>query len=167
MRVTATDGGLEFPGDNGEINYRLKGVCAKTVVTWEFQAPVGGGDTHYSVMRGSLATLAIRQGKEQNFVPELYIEPADEAGESFAGTLETAFVPLAEKYPGIALEPCEGGWHVVIPASYRNGHEAHFGQVTENFLKYLKEGKLPDWEIPGMIAKYYIVTKGWEMSQEK
>ena len=163
----AVDGDNLNVYSNGEINYRLKGVCAKTVVTWEFQAPVGGGDTHYSVMRGSLATLAIRQGKEQNFVPELYIEPAAEAGETFTGTLETAFAPLAEKYPGIALEPCEGGWHVVIPASYRNGHEAHFGQVTENFLKYLKEGKLSEWEVPGMIAKYYVTTKGWEMSQGK
>ena len=45
-----------------------------------------------------------------------------------------------------------------IPAKYRVGHEAHFGQVTEHFLDYLKEGKLPDWEVPNMLAKYYTTT---------
>ena len=67
----------------------------------------------------------------------------------------------------MALEPCGDGWHVVIPDSYRVGHEAHFGQVTENFLRYLSEGKLPDWEVPGMIAKYYTTTQAWKMAQSE
>ncbi|MDD4516484.1 putative oxidoreductase C-terminal domain-containing protein, partial [Massilibacteroides sp.] len=45
----------------------------------------------------------------------------------------------------------DGVWQIQIPAKYRVGHEAHFGQVTENFLQYLKDGKLPEWEVPNMI----------------
>src|SRR5690606_32730549 len=60
---------------NGEINYKLKGVHDKAVVIWNYQAPEGTGDTHFSIMKGSKANLVIRQGKEQNFKPVLYIEP--------------------------------------------------------------------------------------------
>ena len=55
----------------------------------------------------------------------------------------------------------------MIPDEYRVGHEAHFGQVTGNFLKYLSEGRLPEWEVPCMIAKYYTTTRGLQMAREK
>ena len=38
---------------NGEINYRLKGVHARVSVRWNYRAPDGTGDTHYSIMRGT------------------------------------------------------------------------------------------------------------------
>ena len=38
---------------NGEINYAIRGVHAKVSVIWNFEAPPGAGDTHYSVMRGT------------------------------------------------------------------------------------------------------------------
>ena len=50
---------------NGEINYTLKGIHARVSVIWNYQAPEGTGDTHYSVMRGSLANLEIKQGEEE------------------------------------------------------------------------------------------------------
>ncbi|WP_372936740.1 putative oxidoreductase C-terminal domain-containing protein, partial [Mariniphaga sediminis] len=34
---------------NGEINYKLKGIHAKVSVIWNYQAPEGAGDTHYSI----------------------------------------------------------------------------------------------------------------------
>jgi ABC-type branched-subunit amino acid transport system substrate-binding protein len=60
---------------NGEINYTVKGVHAKVSVIWNYKAPDGTGDTHYSIMRGTKANLVIRQGAEQQFKPTLYIEP--------------------------------------------------------------------------------------------
>ena len=66
---------------NGEINYRLKGIHAKTSVTWVYRSAEGGGDTHYSLMRGTKASLVIRQGADQGFRPELYIEPAETDGD--------------------------------------------------------------------------------------
>ena len=47
---------------------------------------------------------------------------------------------------------------IVIPGKYRVSHEEHFGQVMGRFLEYLKAGKLPEWEVPGMITKYYTTT---------
>ena len=36
--------------------------------------PSGGGDTHYSVMRGSKCDLIIKQGADEKYLPTLYIE---------------------------------------------------------------------------------------------
>ncbi|MDD4033361.1 MAG: putative oxidoreductase C-terminal domain-containing protein, partial [Bacteroidales bacterium] len=151
---------------NGDITYRLKGIYAKISVIWNFEAPEGAGDTHYSIMRGSLSNAIIRQGEEQNYQPRLYIEPA---GTSDLSTLETNLRNhlsiLSKKYPGIDLAKTEKGFEITIPDSYRIGHEGHFGQVTENFMKYLADGKLPEWEVPNMIAKYYTITKALEMAE--
>jgi hypothetical protein len=68
------------------------------------------------------------------------------------------------KYPGIELKKTVAGWEVIIPENYKEGHEAHFGRVAEKFLQYLKEGKLPHWEVPNMIAKYYTTTRALELA---
>ena len=149
---------------NGEINYTLKGVHAKIVVIWNFMPPEGAGDTHYSIMRGSKTNLIIRQGAEQGYVPTLYIEPiANDI--AFEKTLTDNLAKVQAKYPGIELKKLESGWEVLVPQKYHNGHEAHFGQVTERFLQYLVDGKLPDWETPNMITKYYTTSKALEVAK--
>jgi predicted dehydrogenase len=50
---------------NGEINYKLKGIHAKVSVIWNFQAPEGTGDTHYSIMRGTNATSPLNKAKKK------------------------------------------------------------------------------------------------------
>jgi len=151
---------------NGEMTYRLKDVIAKVVVIWNFEAPAGTGDTHFSIMRGSKADLVIRQGVEQGYKPELYIEPKG-AGEEYGQSVAAKFAELEKNYPGISLEKTDAGWKVAIPESYRNGHEAHFAQVTKNYLKYLSDGKLPEWEVPNMLAKYYTTTQAVKKSHEQ
>ncbi len=146
---------------NGEINYTIKGVHARVRVIWNFEAPEGSGDTHHSVMRGSRCQLEIRQGEPEGYQPTLYIMPTStDSPDQVRQDLDVAFQQVEAKYPGIALsEIDELTWQVKIPDSYKVGHEAHFGQVTEDFLDYLSEGSLPDWEIPNMIVKYYTTTE--------
>ncbi|MDR1864579.1 MAG: Gfo/Idh/MocA family oxidoreductase [Bacteroidales bacterium] len=149
---------------NGEINYRLKGKHVKVVVIWNYAAPEGAGDTHYSVMRGTKADLVIRQGAEQRYKPTLYIEPhANDA--AFETALTGQLAKVQAKYPDVGLQKNDAGWEVLVPEKYHNGHEAHFGQVTERFLQYLIDGKLPEWEVPNMIAKYYTTTRALEMAK--
>ncbi len=150
---------------NGEMNYTLKGVHARVIVKWDYRAPEGTGDTHYSIARGSKANLVIRQGAEENFKPVLYIEPVEAADkEAIAADMTRAFAAVTEKYPGVSIEPSAKGWQVVIPSNYAVGHEAHFAQVTEKYLQFLIDGKLPDWEVPNMLAKYYTTTRALEMA---
>ena len=152
---------------NGEINYRLKGIHAKVVVLWNFEAPEGTGDTHYSVMRGSQSELVIRQGKEQNYQPVLTIEPLPGVSDTaYQAGVKQALATLQKTYPGIDLKPVDKGWEVAIPARYHVGHEAHFGQVAEQFLSYLAKGALPDWEEPDMIAKYFTTTSALRLAMK-
>lgn len=150
---------------NGEINYTLRGVHAKTSVIWRYKAPEGTGDTHYSIMRGTKANLVIRQGKVENYKPTLYIEPVvkDPAYEQLLSAKTEA---LSTKYTGVKLSKSGNGWQVVISDKLREGHEAHFARVTEKFLEYLRNGNIPAWEVPNMIAKYYTTTKGLEKASD-
>ncbi|MDR2040162.1 MAG: Gfo/Idh/MocA family oxidoreductase [Bacteroidales bacterium] len=152
---------------NGEINYKLKGKHAKVVVIWNYMPPEGTGDTHYSTMRGTNANLIIRQGAEQAYRPTLYIEPVVKDIAAFETALNSNLKKIQTKYPGIEVKKLDAGWEVLVPEKYHNGHEAHFGQVTERYLQYLVDGKLPEWEVPNMIAKYYTTTKALEMAKGK
>jgi len=142
---------------NGEINYTIKGVHAKTAVTWNYKAPEGTGDTHYSIMRGTKANLVIRQGKEEQYQPVLYIEPTVN-DKMYNETLIKAVQKIAVRFPGIELIKTVKGWVLKIPDTLKEGHEAHFARVTENYLNYLKNNTMPAWEVPNMLAKYYTTT---------
>ena len=151
---------------NGEINYELRGIHAKVSVIWAYKAPEGAVDTHFSILRGTKANLVIRQGAEQNYKPALYIEPINKSDDSYEKILNEQVKLIQAKYPGVELKKIDAGWEVIIPEKYKEGHESHFARVMEKFLKYLKEGKLPDWEVPNMIAKYYTTTSALEMAAQ-
>ena len=147
---------------NGEINYKLKGVHAKVSVIWNFEAPEGTGDTHYSIMRGTKCNLTIKQGEKEGYKPQLYIEANPDVDlMEFAGYLYNAVQDLSSKYPGLKLKKLdENRWMVEIPEKFKVGHEAHFGQVAEKYLGFLVQGSMPGWEVPNMIVKYYTIMEG-------
>ena len=146
---------------NGAMTYRLKDIYIKVAVKWNFEAPPGGSDTHYSIARGSKADLIILQNKEQNYRPELFVQSKDPTVES---ALKQVVETLQTSYPGIELQKEKDRWQVMIPDKYRRGHEAHFAQVMEKYLGYLANDDLPAWEVPNMIAKYYTTTSAYKMA---
>lgn len=150
---------------NGEILYQLKGVWAKVSVTWNFIAPPGGGDTHFSVMRGSKCDLVIRQGAAEKYVPTLFIENIKGMTlKEFNSGLRKVLDVLP--YDSLGIQTLNNSLKILIPDKYRISHEEHFGQVTARFLEYLKAGRLPEWEIPGMITKYYTTTKALQLAKK-
>jgi predicted dehydrogenase len=150
---------------NGEMVYKLKDVYAKVSVEWNFVAPEGAGDTHYSVMRGTNCDLVIKQGAGEKYVPTLYVEKIKGSLPEFTKKLNEAIATLP--YQGITVEnAAKGTLKVVIPQNYRVTHEDHFGQVTAKFLEYLEAGKLPEWEVPGMITKYYTTTSALKLAKQ-
>ncbi|UBM57484.1 Gfo/Idh/MocA family oxidoreductase [Marinilongibacter aquaticus] len=146
---------------NGEMNYTVNGVHAKVSVIWNFEAPEGAGDTHYSIMRGTKANLIIKQGEEQNYKPTLYVELLDGQSEE---SIKAIFEELNKSYEGVTYTQNGQLLTVQIPDHYKEGHEAHFARVTEHYLKFLKEKNIPKWEIPNMIAKYYTTTEAYKMA---
>ncbi|HEX5025691.1 MAG TPA: putative oxidoreductase C-terminal domain-containing protein [Agriterribacter sp.] len=152
---------------NGEMNYTIKGKHVKIIARWDYKAEEGG-DSHHAIVKGSKAVLEIRQTKKENFKPVLYILPVDKKNPRvFDEAVQEAITKIVTTYPGVTVEKSGAEWKVVVPAKYDVGHEAHFGQVMERYLQYLKEGKLPDWEVPNMIAKYYTTTTALETASKK
>ena len=148
---------------NGEMNYTIKGKHAKVSVIWNYTAPEGTGDTHQSIMRGTKSDLIIKQGANENFKPTLYINSKDNKG--FESKLNLSISELQVEFPGIKAEKISDKvWKILVPDLLKIGHEAHFEQVTNNFLKYFKKGKLPDWEIPNMKAKYYTTIEAYKLA---
>lgn len=152
---------------NGEIIYQIKGVFAKVSVEWKYQAPPGGGDTHYSVMHGTKCDLVIKQGAEEKFLPTLYVENIKGSSvNDFTAKLKEAIATLP--YDSVQIESVsKNTLKVTVPKKYRVSHEEHFGQVTAKFLEYLKDGKLPEWEVPNMITKYYTTTSALKLAKGK
>jgi predicted dehydrogenase len=150
---------------NGEMNYKIKGKHAKVSVVWNFKAPEGTKDTHYSIMRGTKSDLIIKQGVEENYKTTLYIKPNEI--ENFENNLVTALNEIKGKFPGVASTKISDSlWKINVPEELKIGHEAHFGQVTSNFLTYLEKEELPVWEVPNMISKYYTTIEAYKMAQD-
>jgi len=159
-------GGKIHVYSNGEMIYQLKGIWAKVSVTWDFMPPAGGGDTHYSVMRGTKCDLVIRQGADEKFVPTLYVENIK--GSSLPEMNEKLKAALGQLPFDSLMTESSGNkaLKIFIPTKYRVSHEEHFGQVTRKFLEYMEAGKLPEWEVPGMITKYFTTTSALKLAKE-
>jgi predicted dehydrogenase len=149
---------------NGEMNYTLKNVHARVGIKWNYEAPEGTGDTHFAKMRGTKANILIKQGKEQNYKPVVYLEIPKSAS---VNDLQSAIVRLQSKFPGISIVKAGNLWELLIPEKYKVPHEEHFAEVVKNYLGYLKTGELPSWEIPNMLAKYYTTTQAAAMAKSK
>ncbi len=147
---------------NGEINFTVRGVHAKVSVVWNYEAPPGAADTHYSIMRGSRADLVIRQDAAQDYQPTLYVEPKEELSEA---AMTKTVVRLHDRFPGLYFTPVPEGYEIVVPPELRTGHEDHFGQVTEQYLRYLRQGGMPEWERVNMLTKYWVTTRGYGLSR--
>ena len=146
---------------NGEFNYALKGVNAKVKVTWNYAAKEGG-DTHYSIMKGTKANLEIRQGAAEKFTTQLFIQPKGNLTET---EIQAAFLVIKKKYEGIELLKQESDYQLIVPAKLRTNHESHFGEVMERFLKYYQTNNLPDWEVSNMLVKYFTTTQALEKAK--
>lgn len=150
---------------NGEMIYKLKDVYAKVSVEWNYMAPQGAGDTHFSLMHGSKCDLIIRQGADEKYVPTLYASNVRGSSmQDFTAMVKEAITTLP--FDSITVENVDKSTlKIVIPAKYRVSHEEHFGQVTGKYLEYLEAGKMPEWEVPNMITKYFTTTSGLKMAK--
>ena len=145
---------------NGEFTYQLRGVNAKVSVEWHFMPPQGTGDTHYSLMRGTKSEIVIRQGPAEGYKPRAGQDKA-----ALEKALAAAVAEFNKTYPGVAFKAEGDGWTMVVPQKYEIGHEAHFSQVMNMYLGWMKEGKQPSDYLPNMLVKYYTLAEAWKASR--
>jgi predicted dehydrogenase len=166
LSASVKDGKLEYYC-NTLVSYALRGIHTKLNVIWDWEPPSGAGDTHFAVYRGTRARIEVRQTRADRYLPELYIVPAAAATKpQILAAARAKVESLKKEYPGLGIEDLGAELRVTIPEALRVGHEAHFAQVTAGFLKYVRDPRtLPAWERPNMLAKYYVTTKGTELSR--
>lgn len=157
LRGELRDGQLPY-FCNTQVEYTVRGVHVKMNVLWGLEAEPGAGDTHLAVFRGSRSRVEVRQGRDEGYRPELYVVPnTAHVGDA----LRARVAQLQAHYPGVGLADLGGPFRVTIPDAYRVGHEAHFTEVTRQFLRYVQgEDRLPAWEKPNLLAKYHVTTHG-------
>jgi predicted dehydrogenase len=152
---------------NALVTYTLRGNHVGLNVIWDWEPAPGTGDTHFAYYRGSRAKVEIRQGTAERFRPELYVVP-NTAGEKAAvlAAVQARIAALQPQYPGTAVADQGAELRVTIPDALRVGHEEHFAQVTQRFLRYVRDrSTLPAWERPNMLAKYYVTTEGTRLAR--
>jgi predicted dehydrogenase len=154
---------------NTLVSYTLRGVHTKLNVIWDWEPAPGSGDTHYAFYKGSRATVEVRQTQADKLRPELYVKPATPGDRAqVLAAVRARIAALQKEYPGVTVEERGPEIHVAIPDTFRVGHEAHFAEVTREFLRMLRDRRaLPSWERPNMLAKYFVSTKGTELSHQQ
>ena len=167
LKKYVKDDSILLTHGNGSIDYTIKGIHSRITAKWTYDAPEGAGDTYYALLKGTKANLEIKQGADENWKATLYVWPKDSKDTNdLSKALNDAIKDINKDMPGVTIESYKAGWKVIIPGEYHKGHESHFADVMKRYLQYLKDGKLPEWEVPCMIAKYYTTTKALEMAQQ-
>jgi hypothetical protein len=153
---------------NTLVTYTVRGVHTKLNIIWDWEAPAGSGDTHYAVYRGSKARIEVRQGTAEKHRPETYVVPNDAKDKAaLVAAIKARLAALSAQYAGLDLEERGSDILIKIPDQLRTSHEEHFAEVAKSFFSYLANPKsVPKWEKAHMLAKYYVTTKGTDLSRQ-
>jgi predicted dehydrogenase len=152
---------------NAEINYRLRGVPVHVESVWALEIPKGGGDQHSCIARGERADLVIEQSAATRFVPELFVRPREPSTE-YGAALGSALATLQPQFPGIALDPVDGGaFHIRIPVTLRTTHEQHFALVLDRFLSLAARGERPERLISDLVGRYSLLAEAVELARRQ
>ena len=142
---------------NTLVTYRVRGIHTQLNVIWDWEAPAGAGRHALCRLQGQPLARSRRASRRSTTTkPELYVIPnrAEDKAAGACAPSRRSIAALARHRgttPGVAVDERRGEIHVVVPDALRVGHEAHFAQVTRNFLRYLGDRKtLPAWERPNM-----------------
>lgn len=157
-------GNLYYAGNN-TATFALRGVHVRLTTRWEYDSP--GGDTHEAAAHGTKATVAVRQ--VPGAVPEVYVTATDpQYHPALVRTLRRKCAGGQWEFSGVAVDDQGSRVRVVIPDALRTGHEAHFAEVLEEFVRYFQAPRaVPPWERANALTKYFITTQAVELARKK
>ena len=152
---------------NTLVSYALRGAHVTLNVIWDWEAPAGAGDSHFAYYRGSRAKVEVRQGVAEKYRPEVYVVPTSAAEKAAVlAAVQKKIAAVQDRYPGTSVADLGHELRLTIPDRLRIGHEDHFAQVTQRFLRYVRDrSTLPAWERPNMLAKYFVTTEGTALAR--
>jgi hypothetical protein len=155
---------LEYDCNNTAL-YTIRGIHTVISDRWEYESPGALSDSYLVLYRGTHSTIRERTSKLENYIPEIDVIPnAGENLAAFTAALERRLKQLS--FPNLSLRPNGREIRVVIPAEDRARGGSTFGQLVEQFLKYVRlPQSLPSWEKPNMLAKYYVTTTAVDLAR--
>lgn len=152
---------------NGSCIYTIRGVYVRLKVGWEFEAPPGVSDSYLASYRGTNSQIELRAGAKEHYIPQIYVIPVTgyNAAELDANLKKTV-ARLHAKYPGLAFEKVNGGFHLLIPRSGRSGDDLQ--NIFKQFVGFVHDHRtFPTFENTNLIAKYYVTTKAVAMARSQ
>lgn len=154
---------------NGTLSFEMKGVNVGIKVIWDYLTPKGGGNTSTSIKQGTRSRIEIVQNAETGFKKEFFVVKAEGVDAvEFDSGLKSAISKLNGEQPYITLtSQGDGRYHLEFSKESKSSHENHFGLVAQNYFRYMKQGKAPDWERENALSKYWITTEGVELAKSK
>ena len=149
---------------NGEIDCRWRGIPAQVGVVWHGETPPGGGDTTHAVLRGTRATVEMRQGPQTGFREEVHVHPK-RGDRDLRRTLERTVAAWQDRFPGTKVSDRGKSLVLTYPDELRIPHEAQFSLVLSQFLDNL-DGEWPAWEAPNLLTRYTLIAKAAERASQ-
>lgn len=143
---------------NGELIYRIKEIPVHIRVIWNLEIPEGGGDRHFSIIKGTRSDLMVRQLPERGFKVELLIVPRKNPAEVQAA-VQRCLEGWSHQYPGLSLRREDENILIEIPDKLRTTHEEHFCQVRDTYLEYLSKGSYPPENPTCIVSKYTLLAE--------
>jgi len=149
---------LEYYCNNTAL-FTIRGIYASIKDQWEYESSGALDDSYLVLYRGSLATVRVRQTKEENYIPEIDVIP--NPGTNRANIITALQKELSRlSFPALSLRDSRSEIRIVIPKEDRARNGPSFTQLVNRFLEYVREPQsVPAWEKANMLAKYYITTE--------
>ena len=165
LNERVVDGALRYLC-NAALSYRLRGVPVEIEALWGLEEPLGGGDFHRAILRGTKSDLIVDQGPQTGFQTMLTINPV-ESDKGFAHELTDAFARMQTAFPGLGVVPAGAEFRVTIPNALRTTHEQHFAAVLQTFLGYIDEGTWPENLDSDLDTKYTLLAQALDLSHRR
>jgi len=151
---------------NGVLDVAYNGVTVRVHTQWNLEAPVGGGDMHHQIARGTLADLFVEQGPDTNFKALVLVKPLTMSAEAMKEIIAKRLAELGYNDSTVTVQ-ADGRLLVTPLSSMVDGHEFHFAIVRDEFLNMMATGKEPAGQRSQLVAKYKIMAMARDLALNK
>ena len=95
-------------------------------------------DSYLVLYQGTRATVRVRKSNLENYLSEIDVIPNDEGDPAaFTEALKNRLKKLSGVYPNLSFRNNGRSMRVIIPDDLRIRGGSTFGQLVEQFLKYV------------------------------
>ena len=151
---------------NAELTFRVGEVTAALDTRWELTEPLGGGDRHRSLIRGTRAEIRVEQDADAGFRRRLSVIPAGDASRVRAA-LARAVASWQDAHPGLEVVEAGAACELRVPRELDVGHERHFPLMLGEFLSLVDSGALPRELAAATLEKYTLLAQAAAEDQRR